>query len=199
MSKRNFDTKFSPSAQQKLVGRLKSGSSSAVAQWFADFEPRVRAYIAGKITNGADVDDIVQTVFINSLRQLPLFRGDSQLLTWMLSIARHEVADFYRKQYAKRALKSVPLFEQLLPESSLHTDELSRFISAQTHELVGEVLSSMKEGSAQVLRLKYLEKKSVKNIAALLGKSVKSIESELFRARDEFRTLWIHAVKKSYV
>jgi DNA-directed RNA polymerase specialized sigma24 family protein len=48
----------------------------------------------------------------------------------------------------------------------------------------------MKKKYSDLLRDKYIEGKKVAVIAAEKGRTVKAIESDLFRAREEFRVLW---------
>jgi DNA-directed RNA polymerase specialized sigma24 family protein len=49
----------------------------------------------------------------------------------------------------------------------------------------------MSQRSAELLQSKYIDHKKVGQIADEFGKSVKAIESELFRARQEFKLLWV--------
>lgn len=169
--------------------RLKTGDELEVNRWYERYESRVYRFIRQRISNEADVQDIAQSVFINSLKQLPLFRGESSIWSWMCGIARHEVADYYRKRYAKRIIKTVPFFDQLLGISD-GSEPLEALTLSETTEIVHQVLASMKQSSARILRLKYFEKRAVQEIAHLLKRSPKSVESELYRARREFKALW---------
>src|SRR3989344_1118054 len=96
-----------------LLARLKSGDSPAVNEWFRAYHDRLLAFVSQKIDNAHDAEELVQETFVNCLKHLPLFRGESSIWTWMCGIAQHEVADFYRKKYAKKALKLLPLGEWL--------------------------------------------------------------------------------------
>lgn len=100
----------------------------------------------------------------------------------MKSIARHEVADYYRKRYAKKALRTLPLSELVLGV------EISN--SSETSEKVVAVLKKMKRDYQELLLLKYVDRKKVKDIARELGRTVKAVESDLFRARRDFRVLY---------
>lgn len=167
------------------IDKLKRGDVSAVSAWFRTYMPKMRVLVASKVSNTQDVDDICQEVFVNSLRQLPLYRGESSLWSWMCGIARHEIADYYRKRYAKRVLKTVPLFEHVLLQGSEKQD-----VDSDQSVVVFAILSQMKRRSAQMLQLKYFEKMSVKHMAKFLQRSVKAVESDLHRARREFKTIW---------
>ena len=168
--------------EHELLCALKAGEPAAVREWFVLYKADIQRMVSVKVAVAADVDELVQQTFLNCLRQLPLFRGEASLKTWMLAIARHEVADYYRKKYAKKALQTLPLSDLVLsaPIDDAHV----------VSEKVSEVLDKMSDRSREILLQKYVDGKCVAAIAEEFGKSVKAIESELFRARSEFRALW---------
>ncbi len=173
----------------ELLEELRRGNASAVASWYRAYYAVVLGFVATKTTHPADAEEITQEVFINALRQLPLFRGDSSLLTWMMSIARHEVADYYRKKYAKKVLQLISL--EVVPECGMPSTSsdapLEHIVSSQ----VDDVLSQLQPDHRELLFLKYVDQKSVSDIARELCRSIKAIESDLFRARSRFRDLYI--------
>lgn len=169
--------------ESQILELLKLGDPAAVEYWFSEYESRVTHFIAQRIDSDADVTELVQETFIACLKQLPLFRGEASIWTWMISIAKHQVADFYRKKYAKRALQYFPLSQYLL---ATKVDD-----AHETAEKVKHVLAKMSFSSRELLQKKYVDDKKVAEIAEELGRSAKSIESELFRARIEFRELYL--------
>jgi len=172
--------------EQALIADLKQGLPQAVEQWFKLFKSPVTAYIGSKIDNPKDRDELVQEVFVHSLQQLPLFRGHSSLWTWMCSIARHEVADYYRKRYAKKALKTLPLMDWLVIESAGDASDVA--------EIVRETLKKMTPKYRDLLLSKYFDEQSIKQLALANDRSEKAVESDLFRARREFKELWAVAI-----
>ncbi|MDP2708767.1 MAG: RNA polymerase sigma factor, partial [Patescibacteria group bacterium] len=58
-------------------------------------------FIAARVGDPADAEDIVQETLISVYDSLPLFQGKSAFLTWAYGIAKHELADFYRKKKIK--------------------------------------------------------------------------------------------------
>ena len=167
---------------EDLLTRLKKGDPKAVSEWYLEYEPRILAYISKKVSNHKDSEELAQEVFLGCLKHLPLFRGQSSIFTWMCSIARHEVSDYYRKRYAKKALKYVPLGEMILQEEIADAHE-------SAHK-VKEVFGQMKSESQELLMKKYVDCKKVSDIGKELGKTTKAIESDLFRARNEFKKLY---------
>ncbi|MCB9813457.1 MAG: RNA polymerase sigma factor [Pseudomonadales bacterium] len=166
----------------KLLAKLKIGNPRAVTQWFNNYHNRMFALVVQKVSNPQDAEEIVQQTFLNCLKHLPLFRGNSSIWTWMNSIARHEIADYFRKKYAKKALKTTHLFDLLMIDDVDDSTEVS--------EKVTKVLKRMRNQYQEILMLKYIDNKKVAAIATELGKSIKAVESDLFRARKEFKALW---------
>jgi len=169
--------------EKKLIEQLKKGDSKAVKKWFDMYQKILMRIALSKAKNAEDAQELVQEAFINCLRSLHLFKGKSSLFSWMQSILRHEIADYYRKLYAKKAIKTLPLSELFLstPLSDAH----------ETSVKVRQVLEKMVTDKKELLLLKYVDKKKVKEIAAKMGRTVKSVESDLFRARNEFRSLYL--------
>lgn len=165
-----------------LLSQLKFGQAKAVRTWFNTYHDRLFHFIAQKVSIEKDVEELVQDTFLACLKHLPLFRGESNIWTWMTRIAQHEVADYYRKRYAKKFIRSFPLSE-LLP---LHD-------MSDVHEIsqkVRQVLANMASDEREILLMKYVDQKKVKQIAQEMGRTAKSVESILFRARVEFRKLY---------
>src|SRR5690606_15628063 len=135
------------------------------------YRPVLKRFIQTKIESDHDVEEIIQETFINCLKHLPLFMGNSSIKTWMLGIARHEVADFYRKRYAKKAIRLLPLTEM---GNEAQIDDVH-----EVSEKVKAVIHRMSHHQRELLQLKYIDGKKVEEIALELGKSIKSIESEL--------------------
>lgn len=173
--------------EKQLVELLKMGDAHAVDVWYAEYRTHIELYVAQKISIKPDVDELVQQTFIHCIKQIHIFLGKSSLTTWMISIAHHEVADYYRKKYAKKALATIPLPVNILDFSIPERGE--------TSEQVLSVLNKMKASSREILLMKYVDKKKVSVIAHELGKSIKSVESELFRARNEFRLAFAESEK----
>lgn len=179
--------------EQQLLSGLRRGEQRAVRDWYQHFFSDLLRYALTKVSNHKDAEEIVQETFINCLRHLPLFQGRSSIKTWMIGVMRHEIADYYRKKYAKKALQMVPLAEEILLSSLVDSEEIDLAVRNRAKEVVGWVLKKMSEEKRELLMMKYVDQLKVKELAKKMGKTVKAIESDLFRARKEFRLLYLQA------
>ena len=166
-----------------LVEALRNGHELAVEYWFSHYYHQLKKNALNKLPSEEVAEEVVQETFIACLQSLNLFNQQANLLTWMQSILRHEIADFYRKCYAKKFIQTLPLSEFFLDTKYSGVEE--------TAEKVKIVLKQMLGSNKELLLKKYIDKKPVKEIATEKGKTAKAIESELFRARNEFRDLWL--------
>ncbi|MEN8253608.1 MAG: RNA polymerase sigma factor [Patescibacteria group bacterium] len=173
----------SKTEEKELLSKLKAGDAKAVEQWFAFYNKKLLRLVLSKVSNLKDADEIVQDTFLNCLKHLPVFRGDSSIWTWMCRITYHEIADYYRKKYAKKVIRTLPIGDMILaaPISDSH----------ETSEKMRLVFGKMNNSAVELLKMKYIDKKKVKEIALELNKSAKAVESDLFRARIIFRRLWV--------
>jgi len=168
--------------EQILVEAIKNGHELAIEYWFKNYYQKLYKLALQKLPSPSIAEEITQETFINCLRSITLFKGDSSLLTYMQSILRHEINDFYRKRYAKKFIQIIPLSEFLLDHEYKDAHE--------TAEMVKLVLKKMTNQSRELLIKKYVDEKKIKELAEEWGRTEKAIESELFRARKEFRLLW---------
>lgn len=168
---------------KQLFFQLKQGDPHAVEQWFKLYHSRLLKLILTRVSLKKDAEEITQDTFMSCLKHLPLFRGESAIWTWMVKISQHEVADYYRKRYAKKAIHALSLDEFLLSTKINNAHD--------TSEKVKLVLSQMSQEYREILLMKYVDNKKVKEIAEILERTVKAIESDLFRARVEFRAIYV--------
>lgn len=173
---------------EKLVEQVLAGEKGAATRFYRQLAPAVKRYLVGKLPGYEEVEEITQEVFLSALDSLALYRGEASLATWVLSIARHEVADYYRKRYVRRAIEvTSPLFDSILadiqtPEFDLKKRRLrTQFMSAYW---------SLNRQHQDVLSYRFELGMSVKEIALTMEMSPKATESLLFRARSAFRVAY---------
>jgi RNA polymerase sigma-70 factor, ECF subfamily len=76
-------------------------ASSSETVWL-EFRDRLRAFVARRIRDHADVDDIVQRVFLRMHASLGEIRNGERIHAWLYTTARRAVTDYYRSR-ARRA------------------------------------------------------------------------------------------------
>ena len=86
-------------SQAELVKTLRSGDYEAVGKLFETYFDRVYALIFYEVGKDQSVaEDITQETFLGAMKSANKFRGRSKPYTWLVSIAHHKIADYYRRQ-----------------------------------------------------------------------------------------------------
>jgi RNA polymerase sigma-70 factor (ECF subfamily) len=138
---------------------------------------------------GADVEDLVQEVFLVVHRRLGEFRGDARVTTWLYEIAirvvqarrrRARLSSWWQRRHAVAA--------EPPPEVATPLDELERRRRA---EMVYQLLDRLPEAERTALILFELEGLSGQRIAELTGASLANVWVRVHRARARFTTMFL--------
>jgi len=181
----------SQSNETKLVEKLRRGDSTAMEEFYNAYRGRLYSLIFDQVgRDEAIAEDLVQEVFLAALSSLDRFRGDSQLYTWLRSIAFHKINDFYRHQARRpEPVKSLHDFDVTLLEQIGDSEPATstQMESEEIRQSVHQALADLPRDYQEVLVLKYLKDMPVLAISQIMGRSPKSVEGLLSRARKAMR------------
>ena len=155
----------------------------AFRAWYQDAIPRVYGYVydrCGGMT--AVAEELTQEAFIEAVRNRAAFDGRSDPLTWVIAIARHKLADHYRRlsREERRHLK-------LVSDRAVEATGEDPWSAAESREDVLRALRSIPATQMAVLVMHYLDGLTMSEIATELGRSESSVESSLSRGRESLR------------
>lgn len=71
-----------------------------------EFRERLRAFVARRVSNLADVDDLLQWTFLQMYRSLTEIRSRERIHAWLYSTARRAIADYYRSGRRRREVSA---------------------------------------------------------------------------------------------
>jgi RNA polymerase sigma-70 factor (ECF subfamily) len=182
----------SQSYETKLVEKLRSGDNAAMEEFYNIYRSRLYSLVLEQVDRDQAVaEDLVQEVFLAALGSLDKFRGDSQLYTWLRSIALHKINDFYRRQAREpKPQNSSPDFDVMKHLEQTGDNEPATHTVMESEEIrqsVHQALADLPQDYQKVLVLKYLKDMPVLAISQIMGRSPKSVEGLLSRARKAMR------------
>lgn len=146
---------------------------------------RVRALVHRLV--GQDADDLVQDIFLQVYRSLPGFRGEAKVSTWLYRVATNRCLDHLRR--SRRAKTRVLSWEEYASVCSVETAALplvSPEAACEHQDLTAAVRRCLTELPAilrVVVVLRDLEGLEYREIAAVLGVPLGTVQSRLHRAR----------------
>jgi RNA polymerase sigma-70 factor (ECF subfamily) len=157
---------------------------------FEEYAPRVYHLARRMLGNAADAEDVTQDVFLQLVRRLSTFRGESTFSTWLYRVTVNAALTYRRK----RALREMgPLPEPLddFGEDGKHRTPVRRWVKGpeqqlldnETHQLIEAAIAQLPESYRDVYVLADVEELPSAEIAGMLGISVSAVKSRLHRAR----------------
>ncbi len=159
-----------------------AGEEFAWRTLYDDAFAGLHAYVLWRCGGLRDrADEVTQDTWLTAVRRLRSFDPSAgSFAAWLRGIAVNLLRNHFRRE-ARRARRIRPL------ESEPFADDEPR----RQAERIAEVLAALPEHYEAVLRLKYLEGRSVADIAAERDESPKAVESLLSRARAAFRQAYL--------
>jgi len=138
----------------------------------------------GILKNDLLAEEAVQDVFVKAYKGLKNFRGDSKFSTWLYKIV---VNESLKKMKGKSRFDKELTADELL-YNGMHTINNAVTLMQQEEQkhFINQVLDDMPQNESLLLRLFYLNERSVEEINDITGLSRSNIKVILFRARKTF-------------
>jgi RNA polymerase sigma-70 factor (ECF subfamily) len=146
---------------------------------YAGFVRRAVVRLAGP---GADIDDLVQDVFLVALERRESFEGRSASTTWLFGIAVRIVSSARRRARLRRFLRLEAAHEPV----DRHTPD-RLFEHSEASRIVYRILDGLSEKRRTVFILYELEGLSGEEIATAVACPLKTVWTRLHHARKDFQ------------
>ena len=177
-----------PVSDDTLIERILAGDKEAFDRLYERYFGRVYSFVRKRLDNRADVEEIVQEVFVSVFSCLDSYRREAPLGAWILGTARCAVAG----RFKKKRHPTIPLTGEEEAETvDLLMPMLQRTASPFDHYEYRERIRRLEAAAARRLthdqrrmfELHHLHHHSIADIAAQLDKSEDAVKSNLYRAR----------------
>lgn len=150
----------------------------------------LRAFIAKRVANEAEVDDIVQDVWLKMQRGLDGLKDQNRLISWIYQIARHAIIDHYRAPGRRREMPAGLVADLEAYQSSSTITTASEDLGQLRTELAGclrPMIERLSEEYRQAVILVDLEGLTQQEAAAQLGLSLSGMKSRVQRGRRQLK------------
>lgn len=143
--------------------------------------------ICVKMTNDYFIsEDLTQETFLSAFKHIDNFDGENEK-AWLCRIATNKCID-YTKQAARR---TVPAEDEVFEkERSKHGLPEEDYIEQEAYEKLLERCHQLKPPYDEIAILYFAEEKKADEIAVLKQKNLKTIQTQVYRARAMLRKLY---------
>src|ERR1700739_3122075 len=142
------------------------------------YQQKIYWHIRRMVIDHDDADDIVQDTFIKVWKNLPGFRNDAQLYTWMYRIATNECITFLNK---KKQKNNIPLDDVAYELADTLAD--STYFSGDKAQLkLQQAILTLPEKQRLVFNMKYYDDMKYEEMSEVLGTSVGALKASFHLA-----------------
>ena len=169
--------------EAELLARAVAGDSAAFDRLVTIHQERLAKLVQRLLGWRSDVEDVVQDVFVDSLKHLRRFDGRSSVLTWLTRIAINRCRSHQRRAWLSTFL---PL---PLGEGGGEEPAVDRLVADETVQQVQNAIRQLNQRDREVIVLRYLEELPIEEIAQLLKLSRGAVDVRLARARKRLEAI----------
>ena len=162
-------------SDQALLEMYQQGNREAVSQLLERHARRVRDYVRMLVKDNDVADDLTQEVLIKVVKVLDegRYTDKGRFQPWLLRIAHNRVLDYFRAQkQVKTVSESSAGFDILGSKNFAEPSIEDRLVSEQQAEEVRELIELLPAEQREVVKMRYYEGLSFKEIAEHTGVSI---------------------------
>ncbi len=170
-------------SDEELVDRARGGDRAAIEELLARHEQRIYRFGLRMCGDEEAAKEVLQETLLAAFRNLPSFRGEAAVSTWLYQIAR---SFCIKERRGERPLEPLPEGAAALaqpapgPEAVAHARQIGAVLAA--------AVRTLPPAHREALVLRDVEGLSAEQAAEVAGVEVGALKSRLHRARLELRT-----------
>ncbi len=167
--------------------------------WVDNYSDYLYSYAVTRVNNNEVAKDLIQETFFAGLRSAKSFKGKSTERTWLISILKRKIIDYYRKISSKKGQAEVKMsfykngknednwLEEKVPQS--WESETERTIeNEELKNQIDKCIDNLPEKYALIFRLKTIEKFETEEICKELDITPSNLWVIIHRARNQLRS-----------
>ncbi len=173
---RNIGRRGSSQVQEEesLVRRAQKHDEAAITMLYETHFDRIYRYVALKIGDRTEAEDITQQVFLNAIKSISSYScKGSPFSAWLFRIAHNQIVDYFRKRSKQ---KTVPL-EDFHADCAASTDPRAIAYLNLDLEMLTSATRKLTKAQQEVIALRFSGGLSINEAAKAMGKSEGAIKA----------------------
>jgi RNA polymerase sigma factor (sigma-70 family) len=142
------------------------------------YQQKLYWHIRRMVIDHDDADDLIQDTFVKIWKNLPGFRSDAQLYTWMYRIATNECITFLNKKKQKNNIS----LDDVAYELADTLADSTYFNGDQAQLKLQQAILTLPEKQRLVFNMKYYDDMKYEEMSEVLGTSVGALKASFHLA-----------------
>lgn len=163
--------------------RFLSGDNGGLVEIIREYKDGLIFYLRGFTDDILQAEELAEDTFVRLVTKRPRFNQRSKFKTWLYTIGRNIALD-----HARRKTRYVELSYGEYPEIANEEASLEQvYIQEERSILLHRAMRELKPEYRQILWLVYFEGFTNREAAAIMKRSVHSVETLVYRAKRALR------------
>jgi RNA polymerase sigma-70 factor (ECF subfamily) len=167
--------------ETEIIRAAQDGSSEAFALLVQRHQSSVRACLAVRLNDPHEADDLAQEVFVTAFQRLKEFDSERSFSPWLRGIAFNLLRNHWRK-FRPCAIGGNEELTALLDQKVAMECDAER--ESVLLEALRDCLDKIEGPSRELLRLRYGEETSVRDLSVRLRRGYSALTMQLHRLRE---------------
>lgn len=176
----------SPEELAEIVREAQEGSLDSFHRLYQIYSRAIHNFVWRLVGESADAEDLTQETFLKAHSELKKLRDPAQFKYWLYRIARNEVYQKLRKSQRATVVsiddEEVSYYD-FLEDGSSGLDPEGQVLAVELNRVIQEALDDMAPKYRDVFILAVFQKESYDNISKIVGRSLLSVKTDIYRAR----------------
>ena len=155
-----------------------------VAEIYSQFHQSLLSFIKSKVRSREDAEDILQNVFIRISKNVNSLSDEEKLKSWVYTITRNAIIDYYRKNASKKYVA----LDGLTEESTL--DDTDFDPTKGLEQCINSMITLLPEEYREIIIDSELNGVKQKDLADKYGLPYTSMRSRVQRGRERLKQLF---------
>lgn len=170
-----------------LIQASLEGSHDAFQTLIERYQERVFRLLTRFARDRMEAEDLAQEVSVKVYRKLHTFQQDSSFYTWVYRIAVNTATDHLSRHKRRRLhlVEDISVLDR--GERDDNDGAAAELMEEELREVTRTVLAGLPDKYRTILILREYEDLAYTDMAEVLGCSIGTVESRLFRARKRFK------------
>lgn len=140
---------------------MSTATADARERLYRDYHSKVAAFVAGKVENRHDAEDLVSDIFLKAYAKWDTYDpAKASLSTWIYTISHNTVVDYYRGR------KNLVEYADYMDAEAFAAEEPDEQL-----EQLADALMKLKEKERDLIILHYYKGYTLKKVAERMGMS----------------------------
>ncbi len=171
--------------EKEIIKRCQNGDKSSFDELIRTFYPYVTKYLL-KLTHDENLtEDLTQEVFLKVIRTIEEYRTDGRasFATYVITIAKNTFIDYTRRNRT--------VFSELSESETKDGENPENIVltSLEYGEAI-KYINSLPPNQADVIRLKYIDEYTLREIESITGVPVKTVKSRIHEGTKKLRSFF---------